>query len=85
MLTDTDFKRIQKLVLNLATKDDLQRIEERLSRVEKSLHSLNVSVDRFVKIVADLQQEHVAINSQLTRHEEWIKEIARKTGVSLKF
>ncbi len=85
MLTDADFKRIQKLVLNLATKDDVQRIEDRLSRVEKSLHALNVSVDKFVKIVTDLQQEHAAINAQLTRHEEWIKEIARKAGVSLKF
>lgn len=85
MLSDADFKRIQKLVLNLATKDDIQRIDERLSRVEKSLHLLNVSVDKFVKIAINLQEERAAINAQLTRHEEWIKEIARKARVSLKF
>ncbi len=85
MLTDTDFKRIQKMLLTLATRDDISRIEERLSHLEKSLHTLSVSVDRFVKVVTDLQQEHAAINMQLTRHEEWIKEIARKAGVSLRF
>ena len=84
MLTDTDFKRIQKLVLNLATKNDLQRIEERLSKVEDSLHSLSVSIDKFVKIITDLQQEHAAISVQLTRHEQWIKLIATKTGVVLR-
>lgn len=85
MLSDIDFKRIQKLVLNLATKSDIQRIDERLSMMEKSLHLLNVSVDKFVKIAINLQEERAAINAQLTRHEEWIKEIARKARVSLKF
>ena len=51
MLTDTDFKRIQKLFLNIATKDDIQKLDVRLSAVEKSLHALSVSVDKFVKIV----------------------------------
>lgn len=83
MLTDTDFKRIQKLVLNLATKDDVQRIEERLTDVEKSLRSLSVSVEKFVKIVSDLKEEHAAISVQLTRHERWIKELAKKSGISL--
>lgn len=39
MLTDTDVKRIQRLLLNFATKNDIARVEERLSRVEKSLQS----------------------------------------------
>ena len=83
MLTDADFKRIQKLVLNLATKDDIVRIEERLTGVEKSLRSLSVSVEKFVKIASDLKQEHAAISVQLTRHERWIKELAKKSGIAL--
>ena len=73
MLTDTDFKKIQKLVANLSTKDDMQRIEERLTKVEKSLQSLSISVEKFVKIASDLKEEHAAISVQLTRHEKWIK------------
>jgi len=83
MLTDTDFKRIQKLVLNLATKDDIREVDERLSRVEKSLQSLSVSVEKFVKIASDLREEHAAISVQLTRHEKWIKELAKSVGISL--
>ena len=83
MLTDTDFKRIQKLFLNIATKDDIRGLDERLSELEKSLRLLSVSVEKFVKIASDLKEEHAAISVQLTRHEKWIKELARKAGISL--
>ena len=83
MLTDTDFKRIQKLVGTLATKQDVQEIREEIADLRKTVQVLSVSVDKFVKIVTDLQQEHAAINMQLTRHEKWIKELAKKTGISL--
>ncbi len=56
MLTDADFKGIQKLAGNLATREDIKEV-----------------------------RKEMAENAQLTRHEEWIKEIARKAGVSLKF
>lgn len=85
MLSDTDFKRIHKLTLNLASKSDILKVEERLSGMEASLHSLNVSVDKFVKIALNLQEEHSVISAQLARHEEWIREVARKAKVSLKF
>ena len=82
MLTDTDFKRIQKLLLTLPSKDDFQRLEERMTKQENSLRSLTVSVEKFVKIASDLKEEHAAISVQLTRHERWFKEIAKKTGIS---
>lgn len=83
MLTDTDFKRIQKLLHTLPSKEDFQRVEDRLTSVENSLRVLTVSVGRFVKIASDLKEEHAAISVQLTRHERWFKEIAKKTGVAL--
>ena len=85
MLTDTDFKRIQKLVGNLATKEDIKEMREEIADLRETVQALLVSVDRFVKVAADLQQENVAINAQLTRHEEWIREIARKARIALKF
>lgn len=83
MLTDTDFKRIQKLLLTLPGKEDFHRVEERLTNVESSLRSLTVSVEKFVKVAADLREENAAISVQLTRHERWFKELAKKTGISL--
>ena len=83
MLTDTDFKRIQKLLLTLPSKGDFQRLEERMTKQESSLRSLTASVEKFVKIAIDLKEEHATIGIQLTRHERWFKEIARKTGISL--
>ena len=82
MLTDTDFKRIQKLFLNIATKDDIKEIKDELADLREVVQGLSVSVDKFVKIAADLKQEHAAISVQLTRHERWFKEIAKKTGIS---
>ena len=42
----------------------------------------DISVDKFMKIALDLKEEHAAISVQLTRHERWFKEIAKKTGIS---
>lgn len=83
MLTDTDFKRIQGLVLNLATKEDIREMREEIATLRESIQALSVSVEKFVKIAAALQQEHAAISVQLTRHECWIKELARKAGLTL--
>ena len=83
MLTDTDFKRIQKLFLNIATKEDIREVKEELADLRETIQALSVSVERFVKIASDLKEEHAAISVQLTRHERWFKEIAKKTGVAL--
>ena len=73
------------MVGNLATKEDIKEMREEIADLRETVQALLVSVDRFVKVAADLQQENVAINAQLTRHEEWIREIARKARIALKF
>ncbi|HEY4508264.1 MAG TPA: hypothetical protein VJJ55_01255, partial [Candidatus Paceibacterota bacterium] len=74
MLTDTDFKRIQKLFLNIATKENIREVKEELADLRETIQALSVSVERFVKIASDLKEEHAAISVQLTRHERWFKE-----------
>lgn len=48
MLSYSDFKGIQKLLNALAEKADISQVEERLSHLEKSLHTIIVSIDGFL-------------------------------------
>jgi hypothetical protein len=84
MLTDSDFKRIQKLILTLPSKKDFNELRAGVVELKETVRALTVSVEKFVKIAADLKEEHAAISVQLTRHERWFTEIAKKTGISLR-
>ncbi len=84
MLTDTDFKRIQKLVGNLATRDDIAELRGEMQGLRETVQAMAVSIDGLVKVIQDLREEYAAIKTQLDRHEQWIKLIATKTGVVLK-
>jgi|GEM_PF-5401078 hypothetical protein len=48
MLSDSDFKRIQKLILTLPSKEDFQRAEEQLTKVRNLLRSLTIFVEKHV-------------------------------------
>ncbi|OHA15246.1 MAG: hypothetical protein A3H57_02485 [Candidatus Taylorbacteria bacterium RIFCSPLOWO2_02_FULL_43_11] len=82
MLTDKD---IDKLTSVLATKNDLKELVEDVSSLKEVVQGLTTAVDGLAKVIDDLRIEYSAIKMQLSRHEEWIKEIAKKTGVKLKF
>ena len=80
MLTDQD---INKLTAVLASKRDVMEIKHDLNDLRESVQGLIVATDNLVKVISDLKMEYVAISSQLSRHERWIKQIAEKTGVNL--
>lgn len=80
MLTNKD---IDKMIKVFATKDDIRNITVRLDRMEPMLKGLLEGVDRLVKAFDELSREYAAMSEQLTRHERWIKQIAKKAGVVL--
>jgi len=80
MLTNKD---IDKLIKVFATKEDIRAIHERLNRMDATLQGLLTGVDKLVKAFDELSREYAAMSEQLTRHERWIKQIARKAGVVL--
>ncbi len=67
-----------------ATKDDVRRIvQEELVEIKKSIHGLVLGLDKLASTVDKLLLEYAAVSEQLTRHERWIKQVAKKAGVVL--
>lgn len=44
-----------------------------------------VLLDKLVGAVDAMRLEYAAVSAQLTRHEEWIKKLAEKAGVTLEY
>ncbi|MFH1178700.1 MAG: hypothetical protein V1711_03210 [bacterium] len=82
MLTNAD---IAKIVAVVATKEDVKRIERRISSLEENLNRFVTASEKFTGAFEDLRLEYAAVSTQLSRHEDWIKQIARKSGVKLEF
>lgn len=82
MLTNADIARIVAVV---ATKEDVRHIEERLGTLEENLNRFVNASEKFTGAFHDLKLEYGAVSTQLSRHEEWIKELAKKAGVKLEY
>ena len=82
MLTNAD---IAKIVAVVATKEDIRRVEDRLDSLEENLNRFVTASEKFTGAFEDLRLEYAAVSTQLSRHEDWIKQIARKSGVKLAF
>jgi archaellum component FlaC len=78
MLTAEDISQLSAV---LATKEDIQRLDLRLTKVEESLIVLTNSIDSLAKTVKDLQIEYHAVLSKVNRMEEWIKKASAKLGI----
>jgi hypothetical protein len=80
MLNDQD---INKLTSVLASKKDVEEIRSDLGDLKELVQGLIVSNDSIAKSISDLRLEYVAISTQLSRHDRWIKQIAEKVGLNL--
>lgn len=81
MLTNKD---IDKMVKVFATRDEVRTIvREEIADIQKSVRDLVVGIDKLVKAFDELSREYAAMSEQLTRHERWIRQIAKKAGVAL--
>jgi predicted nucleic acid-binding Zn-ribbon protein len=82
MLTNADIARIVAVV---ATKEDIKRVEERIGALEDNLNRFVNASEKFTGAFQDLKLEYGAVSTQLSRHEEWIKELAKKAGLKLQY
>lgn len=78
-----DIQDIEKLTEVLATKSDIDKIDNRLARLETITEGLVTAVDGLVRRVENLNQEYLVMRDRDTRHERWIREIASKIGITL--
>lgn len=81
MLTDEDIK---KLIEVFATREEVATKED-LEELKKDFTNLQVSVDSYAKRADAFFQEMVALSHKVDRHEKWIKQLANKLGVKLKY
>ncbi len=73
--------RIETVVAG--TQQRVEALETQIDRIEVVLEKLVQGVDRLVVEFQELRREYAAMSEQLTRHERWIKQIAKKAGVAL--
>lgn len=80
MLTDQD---INKLTSVLASKKDVEEIKSDLTDLKELVQGIIISNDSIAKSITDLTLEYAAVKMQLSRHDNWIKQIAEKIGLQL--
>lgn len=80
MLTDQD---IDKLTSVLATKRDVEEIKSDLADLKETVQGLVVAGDAVSKTISDLSLEYAAVSSQVSRHDNQIKQIATKIDLKL--
>ncbi|MCX6752836.1 MAG: hypothetical protein NTW62_00610 [Candidatus Nomurabacteria bacterium] len=80
MLTDQD---IDKLTSVLASKNDIQEIKVDLEGLKELVQGLIVSSDSLSKSISEFTVEYAAISNQLSRHDQWIRQIAEKLDLKL--
>ena len=80
MLTDKD---INKIIAVVATKQDVRELGERIGKLENTLQGIVTGLYRLATAIEDLGIEYAAITSQLNRHEQWIRQIAKRAKVTL--
>ena len=82
-------KDLEEMASNFVTFEEFDQfraeVKEEFAAIRASLNSLTNSVDQLVKVVSDLRIEYAAVSHQLTRHEQWIQQIADKVGVKLNY
>jgi len=77
----TDVKTLRVDVSELNS--GVTEIKGALKTHKQEFRSFVTSFDRHIKIVESLQQEYLALQSKVSRHEKWISEIAEKVGIKL--
>ncbi len=66
------------------TKDEVRTIvEEQLADMKETQGRILQALDRLATAMEKLNLEYAAISEQLTRHERWIQQIAKKANVKL--
>lgn len=71
---------IADLRAEMTTKRELRDLDERFT---KKLQELLIMMEGLMKPISELKMEYAGMMMQLSRHEEWIKLLAKKQGIAL--
>jgi len=83
MLTNDDVKKI--VDANKEVFHTKEEIDDKFDDLRKDFSNLQTSVDKYAHKADKYFQEHILLSKQVSRHEEWIKQIADKLGVKLEY
>lgn len=86
---DQDLKqqldRIEKFMMEqLATKQEVSQLTERVNSLAESIERLTTSVANLAKQIHDFSQEHETLKHQLLAVQDWIRKAADKVGIEFK-
>lgn len=77
--------RMEKFMFGqLATKQELSDISEKLTALTESVSKLTTAVDNLAKRINDFDQEHKALKHQVTVMQDWIRKASEKIGIDFK-
>ena len=76
-------KKLDRVSDVLVAKADTSRIDELERRIDERFEQVMTAIDSLTTAVHELTLEYAAVKTQLARHEEWFKILAKKTGVKL--
>lgn len=86
MLTEKDISTLlARVVAVVATKEDIAEMREDIAELNEKFDKQLVLLDKLIERVDAMRIEYVAVSMQLSRHEEWIKQIAAKAGIKLEY
>lgn len=86
MLTEKDISTVvARVVAVVATKEDVAEMREDIAELNEKFDKQLVLLDKLIGRVDAMHLEYTAVSTQLSRHEEWIKQIAAKAGVKLEY
>ena len=93
-----DLIRLEKKIDNKADKEDLANLltleefsqfkreqKQEFSELREVLQGLTISIDKLVKTVENIYQEHLMIIAKVDRHEKWLIQVAKKLDIKLDY
>jgi hypothetical protein len=84
MITSIDIKRLKKVFPTreeVGTRNDLERMDERISRIESKIDTLVTNVGTLVKDNRIINEQRIITAYRLEKHGEWIKKTTKKISI----
>lgn len=81
-MSQDEFTKLFKYVQEMRS-DINQRLDN--TATKKQVDDLTNTVDGLAKLIADYNQEMLMMGHKVDRSEQWINQIAAKTGVQLEY
>ncbi|HTR18885.1 MAG TPA: hypothetical protein VMH91_02800 [Candidatus Paceibacterota bacterium] len=85
MLTDKDMNKLLSVfATKMELRDSFKEVKEEIKEMRDVQEQMLQAIDGLITPFQRLTLEYVAVKEQTSRHDRWIKRIAKRTGISLK-